>query len=319
MLRPLKAAGARDAPDAVDRRPKPRRRSSFARREAVEGYLFISPWIVGLVVFTVGPIVVSLYLSFTQYSVFTAPTWIGVTNYTNILTRDRLFWTSLYDTAYFVVVSVPVNVIIALLMGLLLSVNLPGIGLYRTFYYVPVVVPSVANALLWSILFSNEGLVNEILQFLHLPRLNWLFDPRITKLIFVVMDAWGVGTTAMIFLSGLKNIPATFYESANVDGAGLLQRFWHVTIPLLTPVIFFNVVIGIINTFQVFTGAYVITSGGPANATLFYVLYLYQNGFSYFKMGYASALAWILFLIIFVFTVIQLRLARRWVYYEAQR
>lgn len=319
MLRGVKTSGLGEVRGVLRSRVRKRRSASFVRREAIEGYLFISPWLIGLMVFTAGPMVASLYLSFTSYSVFTAPTWVGLTNYINIFFHDQLFWISLYDTAYFVVISVPVNVIIALLMGLLLSVNLPGIGLYRTFFYVPVVVPAVANALLWAILFSNQGLVNDALQFVHLPRMNWLFDPRITKLIFVVMDAWGVGTVAMIFLSGLKNVPVTFYESARVDGAGLLQRFWYITIPLITPVIFFNVVIGIINTFQVFTGAYVITSGGPANSTLFYVLYLYNNGFSFFKMGYASALAWILFLIIFIFTVFQLRLARRWVFYEAER
>lgn len=318
MLGRLKALSM---PRGVGEREGPRRwrRAPFARREAIEGYLFISPWIAGMVIFTVGPMIASLYLSFTDYSVFTDPKWVGLKNYADILLRDQLFWTSLMNTAYYVAVSVPATLIVAFLMALLLSLELPGIGLFRTFYYVPVVVPSVANALLWSLLFTNQGLVNEALQLVHLPPFNWLFDPRITKLIFVVMGVWGAGATAMIFLAGLKDVPSTFYEAASVDGAGVWQRFRHITLPLLTPVIFFNLVIGIIATFQVFTGAYIITAGGPANSTLFYVLYLYNNGFSYFKMGYASALAWILFVIILGFTAIQLRLSRAWVFYETQR
>lgn len=263
--------------------------------------------------------IASVYFAFTDYSVLASARWVGTSNLTKIFTRDRLFWISLYNTAYYVFLFVPVNVLVAFLLALLLSVEIRGINLFRSLYYLPVLTPSVATALTWGLIFSGEtGLLNAALRVVGIPPVNWLFNPQITKLIFVIMGLWGVGGSAIIFLAGLQNVPRTLYEAASIDGAGLWARFRNVTIPMMTPIILFNLVLGIIGTFQVFTAAYIVTSGGPANSTLFYVLYLYRRAFMNFEMGYASALAWILFAIVLFFTLVQLRLARVWVYYEAE-
>jgi len=296
------------------------RHGPLARREAWEGRLYVLPWVIGFVLFTIGPMLASVYFSFTEYSVLSGAKWLGLENYTDIFTKDRLFRLSLINTFYFVVLSVPINLLASFLVALLLSVNLRGINFYRTLYYLPVITPAVASSLTWSLLFSGDfGLVNAVLRGLGLPTFNWLYDPQITKLVFVVMNLWGIGGSMIIFLAGLKNVPLSLYEAAHIDGASTWQRFYHITVPMMTPLVFFNLILGIIGTFQVFTGAYIITAGGPANSTLFYVLYLYNNAFKFFKMGYASALAWILFVIILAFTVVQLRMARLWVYYEAER
>ena len=296
------------------------RHGPLARREAWEGRLYILPWVLGFVLFTIGPMLASIYFSFTEYSVLSGAKWLGLENYLDIFSKDRLFRLSLINTFYFVALSVPINLLAAFLVALLLSVNVRGINFYRTLYYLPVITPAVASSLTWSLLFSGDfGLVNAVLRSLGLPTFNWLYDPQITKLVFVVMNLWGIGGSMIIFLAGLKNVPQSLYEAAHIDGASGWQRFFHITIPMMTPLVFFNLILGIIGTFQVFTGAYIITAGGPANSTLFYVLYLYNNAFKFFKMGYASALAWILFLIILAFTILQLRMARLWVYYEAER
>lgn len=295
-------------------------RGSLARREAWEGRLYVLPWVLGFLLFTLGPMLASIYFSFTEYSVLSGATWLGLENYADIFAKDRLFRLSLTNTFYFVALSVPLNLLVSFLVALLLSINLRGINVYRTLYYLPVITPAVASSLTWSLLFSGDfGLVNALLRGLGLPTFNWLYDPQITKLVFVVMNLWGIGGSVIIFLAGLKNVPQSLYEAAHIDGASAWRRFRHITVPMMTPLVFFNLILGIIGTFQVFTGAYIITAGGPANSTLFYVLYLYNNAFKFFKMGYASALAWILFLIILVFTIVQLRMARLWVYYEAER
>jgi multiple sugar transport system permease protein len=292
----------------------------LARKEAWEGRLYILPWLLGFLIFTIGPMLAAIYFSFTDYSVLSQPKWVGLDNFTRMLNNDRLFWLSLYNTAYFVALSVPLNLIAAFAVALLLSIEVRGINIYRTLYYLPVIIPSVANLLTWNLLFSGDfGVVNAVLRSIGLPTLNWLFDPQITKLVFVIMGVWSIGTAAIIFLSGLQNVPHSLYEAASIDGANWWHRFRRITIPMMTPLIFFNLILGIIGTFQVFTGAYIITAGGPANSTLFYVLYLYNNAFKFFKMGYASALSWALFVIILLFTLIQLRLARLWVFYEADR
>ena len=296
------------------------RRGTLARREAWEGRLYVLPWVLGFIAFTVGPMLAAVYFSFTEYSVLSGAKWIGLENYVDMFTSDRLFRLSLYNTFYFVILSVPLNLASSFLVALLLNVQIRGINLYRTLYYLPVITPAVASALTWNLLFSGDlGLINAVLRSAGLPTFNWLFDPQITKLVFVVMGLWGIGGNIIIFLAGLKNVPQALYEAASIDGATPFHSFWHITIPLMTPLIFFNLILGIIGTFQVFTGAYIITAGGPANSTLFYVLYLYNNAFKFFKMGYASALAWILFLIVLAFTFFQLRMAKFWVYYEADR
>ena len=277
----------------------------------------MAPWVLGFIIFTIGPMIASVYFSFTEYSVLSTAKWTGLDNFAKIFGRDRLFRLSLYNTAYFVFLAVPFGLVTSFGLALLLNVKVRGINLYRSLYYLPVITPGVATALTWTLLFAGDyGVFNAALRALGLPAPNWFFDPKITKLVFVFLGLWGAGGGAIIFLAGLQNVPQTLYEAAAIDGANAWNRFWNVTIPMMTPIIFLNLVTGIIGTFQVFTGAYIITAGGPANSTLFYVLYLYNNAFRFFKMGYASALAWILFVIILVFTLIQLRLARMWVYYE---
>lgn len=295
-----------------------RRKHSLARKEAWEGRLFISPWLIGFIVFTVGPMLASIYFSFTEYSVLAGAKWLGLENFTRMFAKDRLFRLSLYNTAYFVFLAVPFGLVTSFMLAMLLNIRVRGINLYRSLYYLPVITPGVATALTWVLLFAGEyGVVNAALRSVGLPAPNWFFDPKITKLVFVFLGLWGAGGAAIIFLAGLQNVPQTLYEAASIDGANAWYRFWNVTIPMVTPIIFFNLVQGIIGTFQVFTGAYIITAGGPANSTLFYVLYLYNNAFKFFKMGYASALAWVLFVIIMAFTLLQLRLAKTWVYYES--
>lgn len=288
-------------------------------REAIWGYVFVGPWVIGFLVFTLGPVVASFGLSFMDYELISAPTWRGLGNYGELLTRDRLFRLSLYNTVYYTLFSVPLGIIIAFLLALLLNVQLPGMNLYRTVFYLPAVTAGVAVSLLWIWLFNSRfGLINFLLRSIGLPGPGWLVDPTWAKPAFILMSVWGVGGTVVIFLAGLQGVPRSLYEAAEIDGANTLQRFRHVTIPMMTPVIFFNMIVGIIGSFQVFTEAYVMTGGGPQYSTLFYVLYLFRQGFKLLRMGYAAAMAWILLIIIVVLTLIQLRLSTKWVYYEGE-
>jgi multiple sugar transport system permease protein len=293
-------------------------RRSVLWREAVDGWLFLLPWLIGFVVFTAGPMIVSAVLSFMEWEILTPPQWVGLANFAALF-RDPLFGLSLWNTVYYTVLGVPVYLAASLALALLLNLNLRGTPIYRTLYFLPSLTPAVANALLWMWIFNPDfGLANVFLNGLGLPSQKWLYDPQLAKLCFVLMGLWGAGQQMIIFLAGLQAIPQELLEAASIDGASQWRRFWSITIPLLSPTIFFNLVIGIIGSFQVFTVAFVATKGGPQNATLFYVLYLYRNAFDYFKMGYASALAWVLFLIILIFTLAQFRLAKRFVYYEAE-
>jgi len=295
----------------------PRPRSKMAAREARWGWFFIAPWIIGFFIFTLGPVVISMGLSFTDYELITAPRWIGPKNYVDLFTNDRRFLLSLYNTAYYVVFSVPLGIIFAFVLSLLLNVKLRGMNFYRTVFYLPAVTSGVAVALLWIWLFNPQfGLINYLLRSIGLPAPGWLSDPLWSKPAFIVMSLWGVGGTAVIFLAGLQGVSRSLYEAAEIDGANTVQRFWNITVPMMTPVIFFNLIMGIIGSFQVFTQAYVMTGGGPQDSTLFYVLYLFRQGFGQLKMGYAAAMAWLLFIIILILTVIQFRMADRWVYYE---
>jgi len=295
-----------------------RRRARFDR-EALWGYVFVGPWIIGFIIFTLGPVLASLGLSFADYELLTPPNWIGIKNYVELLTRDRLFLVSLYNTLYYTLLSVPLGIILAFLLALLLNVELPGMNFFRTVFYLPAVTSGVAVSLLWIWLFNPQyGLINYLLRLVGLPGPGWLVDPTWSKPAFILMSLWGVGGTAVIFLAGLQGVPVSLYEAAVIDGASEWQKFWHVTVPMMTPVIFFNLVMGIIGSFQVFTSAYVMTGGGPQDSTLFYVLYLFRQGFALLRMGYAAAMAWILFIIIIVLTLIQFRLSEKWVFYESQ-
>lgn len=286
-------------------------------RILIAGYLFVLPWILGFLIFTAGPMLASIVMSFMKWEVITPPEFVGVQNFTALIS-DPLFTTSLYNTAFYTILAVPLQLIVALLTAMLLNTKAKGIAFYRTIYYLPSVTPVVASAMLWLWIFNPEfGLANALLDKLSLPKQLWLLDPNWAKPAFIFMSLWGVGGTMVIFLAGLQGVPAELYEAASIDGASTLQRFRRITLPMLTPVIFFNLLIGLIDSFQIFSSAYIMTDGGPQNRTLFYVLYLYRNGFKYFQMGYASALAWVLFLIVLLVTLLQFRLSKRWVYYEA--
>lgn len=293
-------------------------RSPLRRHEAWHGILFASPWILGFLAFVAGPFLASFVLSFTSYKVGVDSEWIGLRNYQEMFVQDPLFWKSLYNTGYFVFFSVPLSLVGSLLIALLMNRKVRGIPFFRTMVFVPSIISGVAVAYLWMwLLDPNIGLVNYGLRALGLPAPLWVQSETWAKPAIVLMSLYAIGgSTMVIFLAGLQNIPETLYEAANLDGAGNLHKFWNITIPMLSPIILFNFVISIIGAFQIFTQAYVMTGGGPANATMFYVLYLYNVAFWYGRMGYGSALAWILFLIILVFTLIQLRLSDRWVYYE---
>ena len=289
----------------------------LARREALLFYVLIAPWLVNLVVFVVGPVLSSLYLSFTQYNIVNPAIWVGLANYQRLFSADPLFYQSLRVTTIWVVAGVPLRLAAALFFAILLNQKVPAVGFFRTVYYLPSVVSGVAVSLLWVWMLQPQfGLLNYALHLVGLPGPQWLSSPSWALPGLIVMSMWTVGSTMIIFLAGLQGIPAELYESAKIDGAGTIRQFLSVTIPLITPVILFNLVIGIIASFQVFTQAYVMTNGGPNNATLFYVLYLYQVAFQFSQMGYASALAWILFVIVLTLTLLVFRSSGRWVYYE---
>ncbi len=289
---------------------------SLRARDNIDGYIFIAPWLLGFIIFTVGPMIASLVLSFTDYRAVSAPHWAGLANFARMF-HERYFLISLANTAYYTFLGVPCFLMTAFLVALALNTKVHGVAIYRTVYYLPSIMPTVASAILWVWIFNPDfGFANVAMRFLHLPTQKWLANPYLAKPCFIIMGMWETGATMLIFLAGLQGIPEALYEAAEIDGAGALRRFLHITIPMMTPTIFFNLVISIIGTFQVFSTAYVATNGGPVNATLFYVLYLYRMAFQSFWMGYASALAWVLFVIILVFTLIQWRLSQRWVFYE---
>jgi multiple sugar transport system permease protein len=289
-------------------------------RKLLLGLLFTAPFTIGFLGLTVYPLLASLYYSFTRYAILTPPKWVGLNNYVTLFTKDDLFWKSLWNTVYYTIMFVPASLVLSFILALALNVKVRGMSAYRTIYFLPTLVPSVALAILWLWLFNPQyGLLNEFLNLFGLPPLGWVANPNTAMPSLVIMGLWTVGQTVIIFLAGLQDVPVHLYEAAEIDGAGTWQKVFSVTIPLMTPVILFNLLIGIIGSFQTFTQAYIMTNGGPANATLFYVLNLYRNGFQYVKMGYASALAWILFLIILICTAAVLRTSRGRVYYGGVR
>jgi multiple sugar transport system permease protein len=287
-------------------------------RENLDAYILIGPWLLGFIALTIGPIIGSAALSFSEWNLLSPPKLVGLANF-QTMGSDDLFWTSLYNTFYYTLVGVPIYVVAALLAALALNARLKFINFYRTMVYLPSVTPSVASALIWVWIFNPDfGIMNGLLDLLGLPRSLWIYDPVMAKPSFILMGIWGIGPQMVIFLAGLQSVPDSLHEAAAIDGASTLQRFRSITLPMLSPVIFFTLIVGIIGSFQVFNTAYIMTQGGPANATLFYVLYLFNKAWNSLEMGYASALAWVLFLIILVFTLIQFRLANRWVYYEGE-
>ena len=305
-----RAARRRAAPGA--RTPMTRRQ----RRDLWSGLAFVSPWLIGFLVFTVYPVVASLWFSFTDYNVVSAPRWIGVRNYADLF-ADPLFGKTLYNTLYLAVIGIPVSLLVSLLIAMLLNNKVRFQGLFRTLYFLPSVVPAVAAALLWRwFLNPDYGPVNEFLWLFRINGPGWLADPVWSKPALIFAGLWGVGGSMVIYLAGLQNVPVQLYEAADLDGAGRWQRFRFVTLPMLSPVILFNLIMGIITSFQAFTNIYIMTGGGPSNSTLVYALYLYQNAFQFFRMGYASAMAWVLLVITAVALVGVFRTSG-WVYYEA--
>ena len=305
-----------------DKRARSRGLSPLVLRDLRNGLLFIAPWLVGLVVFTLYPILASFYYSFTEYDIVSPPKFVGLANYQALLTSDPLFYQAVGNTLFYAALAIPLNLVVAVLIAMLLNINVRGLSIYRTVFFLPSILPDIASAMLWSwILNPQFGLVNALLKRLHLPTVGWLSDPLWAKPALLLIGLWGFGASLVIFLAALQDIPQHLYEAAELDGANTVQRAWHVTIPMLTPTIFFNLVLGMIGAFQYFTTAFVLSqgSGGPAGSTLFYAMLLYRNAFNYFKMGYASAMAWLLFAAVFTITWIIFKTSGRWVYYEGEK
>lgn len=309
-----------NAPSTIAARPAPRRRlSRTVARNLLAGLLFIAPWLIGFLIFTLYPILASIYYSFTSYDVISPPQWVGIDNYRTLLTADPLLWQAVGNTLYYAVIAVPLNLAIAVGVALLLNLNVRGQSVFRTIFFLPTIVPDVAAGMLWAWLLNPQfGAVNALLKAAGLPALGWLSDPTWAKPSLILINAWTFGTSMVIFLAAVQDIPQHLYESAELDGANAWRRTWHITLPMLSPTIFFNLVLGIIGAFQYFTTAFVVSGGqgGPAGSTTFYSLLLFRNAFSYFKMGYASAMAWLLFVVVMLVTLVLFRTSSRWVYYE---
>lgn len=291
----------------------------YFRQEFRAGYAFASPWFIGFAVFGGGPLVFSIFMSFCSYDVFSPPQFVGLANYAEMLFDDPLFYKSLANTL-FMALGIPLGMAVSMGMALLLSYEVKGMPVYRTFFYLPAIMPAVAASLLWIWIFNpEEGVLNALLANAGIQGPAWLNSQTWSKPALILMMLWSAGGGMIVWLAGIKGIPRHLYEAAEIDGAGIFSRFWNVTVPMLTPYIFFNLIMGLIGTFQIFTQAYVMTQGGPVDSTLFYVYHLFNNAFRYMRMGYASALAWVLFGIILILTATQVRLAKRWVYYEHER
>jgi multiple sugar transport system permease protein len=294
------------------------RRGMTARtREAIWGFVFIAPWIIGFLVFSLFPILSVFYLGFTKYNVLQPPRWIGLDNYIEMFTADRLYYTSLYNTLYYIGFRVPSWIVIGLTLAILLNRQTPGISVYRTVFYLPTIIPLVASSMIWLWMLNPQfGFLNTFLREFGIVAPNWLRDPVWAKPAIVILGIWQLGQTMMIFLAGLQEIPPQLYEAAKIDGANRFQQLFVITVPMMTPTIYFNVVMGIIASFQVFGSAFIMTGGGPVNSTLFYVLYIYRHGFEFLDMGYASAMSVILFLLILALTILIVLTSDRWVRYE---
>lgn len=288
-------------------------------RSEKTGYWFILPWFLGLLLFTIGPMIFSLVLSFSKWDIITgigSIKFVGFENFINIF-QDELFYQSLKVTFIFALVSVPLYQIISLLAAMLLNMRSKGMKFYRLIFFMPSVIPAVAVSMMWIMILNPEyGILNRALSWFGIQGPAWLQDPSYALGALIVMGIWGIGNTIIIYLSGLQGVPEELYEAAQLDGAGIVRRFLSVTIPMISPTIFFNLIMGIIGGFQYFTQAFVMTNGGPLNSTLFYNLYLYNKAFLTYEMGYASALSWILFAIIMIFTLIVIRSSSMWVYYN---
>lgn len=303
----------------ADWRPFRQLTQTNARREAVEGYISLLPWMIGFVAFTAIPIAVSMYVSLTQWTGIEPPVYIGFRNFERMFTADPLFWQALKVTFLFVLISLPLKLVLGLALALLLNLKIPGMNFFRTVFYIPAVISGVAVSLMWMwLLQPDTGVVNTLLYFAGIEGPQWFWDPTWALPSVAIMSVWKVGGSAVIYLAGLQNIPAHLYEAAKIDGAGVWARFRRITLPLLTPTLFFQLIIEMIDSFKVFTEAFVITKGGPLKATYFYLLYFYEEAFRNFNLGYASALALVLTIIILLATIFVNYTSKRWVYYESE-
>ena len=300
--------------------PKRKARKSNFGQDNLAGYLFIAPWLIAFFLFTFIPISVSLLLSFTDYNVLAnAGDFIGLDNFQRMFFEDRRYWRSVNATVKYVVFSVPLRLVFALAVAMLLNTWRRGVGVYRAAFYAPSIIGgSIAVAVMWREIFGNDGLVNFTLNLLGIEGPNWLGRPETAIWTLIILAAWQFGSPMLIFLAGLKNIPAQLYESAEIDGANALQRFLRITLPMLTPIIFFNLIMQLISGFMVFTQAFIVTQGRPLDTTLFYALYVYRRAFEQNEMGYASAMAWVMLMVIALLTAVVFRSSSYWVHYEAE-
>lgn len=301
-----------------NRKKRTVRKRKNSQTTHLAGYLFISPWLIGFLLLTLWPIAQSFYLSFTEYSLLEDPVWTGTDNYAKIFTDDSTFTKSLSVTFLFVLFSVPLKLFFSLMVALALNKNLRGMNIYRTAIYFPSLIGgSIAVAALWRNMFGLDGYVNQVLAWFGIEGVGWISNPDTSLGTLILLNTWQFGSTMVIFLAGLKQVPQELYESASVDGAGKVRKFISITLPMLSPVMFFNLVLGIIGSFQTFTSAFIITKGGPINSTYMYAMFLYEKAFKHYQMGYASALAWILLAIVAVLTIINFFASRYWVFYES--
>jgi multiple sugar transport system permease protein len=303
-------AGRRGA----SRRPLTRR----GRQEARYFWLFISPWLIGFVGFLLGPMIASVYISLTEWDSFTPAEFVGLDNYVKALTNDPIFWKALGNTFYYALVSVPLGLAIGVWLANLLNKKVRGRKLFRTMIYLPTLVPLVATAMVFKMVLAPNGPLNDLLGMLGISGPDWLLDPTWVKPALVVLSAWGAGGATVLLLSAMNSIPKEFYEAAEIDGAGPIRQFWSITFPQITLVIFFNLIMGLIGAFQIFSQVYILTAGGPDNASMTMVPLLFREAFSFYHFGYASAIAWLLFVVIIGFTALAFRTSRSWVFYETE-
>ena len=289
--------------------------SNFLCKQSVAGYIFILPFIIGFLVFTIIPMISSLYLSFTDYSILGSPKWVGLKNYAKMFTKDSKYLKSLKVTFFYAFASVPLKLLMALVVAMIMTKKTKLTGIYRAVYYLPSIIGgSVAVAVMWKQLFSSSGVINSVLQALGLDvTISWIGNPKTAIWVLILLSVWQFGSSMLIFLAGLKQIPKSYYEAARVDGASAAKSFFKITLPLLTPTIFFNLVMQMINGFMVFNSGYII------NSTLFYALYLYEKAFTDYDMGYACAMAWVLLIVVSIITGLVFYSSKHWVYYESER
>ena len=297
------------------------RRLTARHRESIWFYLIISPWLIGLLLLLVGPMIYSVYLSFTDWNLFNPPQWVGLDNYVRLFTRDRTFGSAVSNTFYYTLLYVPLNIVLSLGVAYLLNKRLPGMRFFRTVIYLPYVVPVVATTMVFRWVFApSNGLLNGFLGIFGVTGPAWLLDPGWVKIALIIMSLWGVGSSVVFLLAGMQGIPSELYEAAAIDGAAERQRFFRITLPMLSPVIFFNMIMGIIASLQTFTQIYILNAdpNTPSNSIVMIIPYLFDNAFRFNKMGYASAIAWILFIIIFALTLLVIRWSSAWVFYESE-